>query len=115
MLFISVTEVGCTTALDSVSMMARITAPDPRANMAVTCAFCANSGGRMSAASSRRVVTRESADGGRISVQVLKWAVELGFSPPTAGHSVMLAGRVIVTGVSQVALDSRVAAGSARP
>ena len=114
MLFLSVTEAGEAGALDSVSMMARITAPDPRASTGVTCAFCANSGGRISAASSWRVVTREPADGDRISVQVPKWAVELGFSPHTTGRSVMLAARVIVTEVSQVALGSAVAAGSAR-
>jgi hypothetical protein len=110
MLFLSVTEIDGRRAPDSVSTTARITAPDPPANTGVTCAFWANSDGRKAAASSRRVVTRESGDGGRISVQVPNRAVELGFSPQTAGHSVTSAARVIVTEVSQ----SRVGRGGFR-
>ena len=54
-------------ALDSVSTTAGSPHPDPRVNAGVTCAFCPDSDARMAATSSRRVVTRKSVDGGRVS------------------------------------------------
>jgi hypothetical protein len=59
-------------ALDSVSTMARIAALVLGASAAVSCAFCLESDVRMAATSSRRVVTRESVDGGRASVHTPK-------------------------------------------
>jgi hypothetical protein len=103
MLFLSVTEIDGRRALDSVSTMARVAALVLVASAAVTCAFCADSDARMAAASSRRVVTCEPADGGRAFPGPPKMAVELGLFLRRAGRSVMAAARVIVTEVSQVA------------
>ena len=114
MLFLSVTEIDGRRALDSAATMAGVAAPDPPANTCVTCASRKESNVGMAQASSRRVVTHKSADGGRGSVQLPSWAVELGFSSHTARHAVMLAARVIVTGMSQLASDPTVGAGSAR-
>jgi hypothetical protein len=52
----------------------------PAAKPALACAFCANPDARLAAASSRRVVTRKSADGSRAFLRAPKLAVELGFS-----------------------------------
>jgi hypothetical protein len=67
MLFLSVTEAGEAGALDSVSTTARNRHIFAWHETALTCVFCAESDARMAARSSRRVVTRKSADGGRAS------------------------------------------------
>ena len=114
MRFLSVTEVNGRQALDSASTTAGVAAPYPHANTGVTCAFRPESNAGKARRVIARVVTRKSTDGGRGSVQVPSWAVELDFSSHTARHGVMLAARVIVTGMSQLASDPTVGASSAR-
>src|SRR6478672_1810704 len=74
-----------------------IAASLPGTKPALTCVFCPGSDARMAARSSRRVVTRQSVDGGRAFLPAPKQAVEQGFPLLGARRPVMTATALVVT------------------
>jgi hypothetical protein len=102
MLFLAVTEIIGRAALDSSANDARNRRIFAWRKPALTCVFCPESDVRMAARSSRRVVTRTSVDGDRVSRSHAEKAVEQGFPSSRGGRPMMTATGQVVTDLSHL-------------